>query len=55
MTENVTLAGIAANDGSVFVNTNIIPVNAIERVEVLKEGAASVYGSDAVAGCKLYF
>ena len=49
-----TLAGIAANDGSVFVNTNIIPVNAIERVEVLKEGAASVYGSDAVAGVVNY-
>ena len=37
-----------------FVNTNIIPVNAIERVEVLKEGAASVYGSDAVAGVVNY-
>ena len=49
-----TTAGIAANDGSVFVNTSIIPVNAIERVEVLKEGAASVYGSDAVAGVVNY-
>ena len=49
-----TLAGIAANDGSVYVNTSIIPVNAIERVEVLKEGAASVYGSDAVAGVVNY-
>ena len=49
-----TLAGIAANDGSVYVNTSIMPVNAIERVEVLKEGAASVYGSDAVAGVVNY-
>lgn len=29
---------------------NIVPPNAIERVEVLAEGASSVYGSDAVAG-----
>ena len=49
-----TTAGIPANDGAVYVNTNIIPVNAIERVEVLKEGAASVYGSDAVAGVVNY-
>ena len=49
-----TTAGITANDGSVYVNTSIIPVNAIERVEVLKEGAASIYGSDAVAGVVNY-
>jgi len=49
-----TVAGATANDGSVFVNTSIIPVIAIERVEVLKEGAASVYGSDAVAGVVNY-
>jgi iron complex outermembrane receptor protein len=29
---------------------NIIPVSAIQRVEVLADGASSVYGSDAVAG-----
>lgn len=29
---------------------NIVPPNAIERVEVVPEGASSVYGSDAVAG-----
>jgi iron complex outermembrane receptor protein len=29
---------------------NFIPPNAIQRVEVLAEGASSVYGSDAVAG-----
>jgi iron complex outermembrane recepter protein len=29
---------------------NIIPASAIERVEVLADGASSVYGSDAVAG-----
>jgi iron complex outermembrane recepter protein len=49
-----TLSGFSSNDGSVFVNTNAIPVVALERVEVLKEGAASVYGSDAVAGVVNY-
>jgi len=49
-----TVAAQTANDGSVFVDTNSIPVNIIERVEVLKEGAASVYGSDAVAGVVNY-
>jgi outer membrane receptor protein involved in Fe transport len=37
-------------DGQQFVNTNIIPVSAIGRVEVLKDGASATYGSDAVAG-----
>jgi iron complex outermembrane receptor protein len=32
------------------VNLAIIPFAAIERVEILKDGASAVYGSDAVAG-----
>ena len=32
------------------VNTNIIPVNGIERVEVLRDGSSAIYGADAVAG-----
>ena len=35
---------------STAVDVNSIPVEAIERIEVLKEGASSLYGSDAVAG-----
>lgn len=31
-------------------NTNAIPVFGIERLEVLRDGAAAIYGSDAVAG-----
>ena len=45
-----TLAAAAANDGSVFVDTNTVPMAALERVEILKEGATATYGSDAVAG-----
>jgi iron complex outermembrane receptor protein len=42
--------------GTQFAQTdpNIIPVSAIERVEVLADGASSVYGSDAVAGVVNY-
>jgi iron complex outermembrane receptor protein len=36
--------------GSSAVNVNSIPLAAIERVEVLKDGASSIYGSDAMAG-----
>jgi iron complex outermembrane receptor protein len=32
------------------VNVNNIPLAAIERVEVLKDGASSIYGSEALAG-----
>jgi iron complex outermembrane receptor protein len=35
---------------STSVDINSIPLAAVERVEVLKEGASSVYGSDAIAG-----
>ena len=45
-----TIAGQVANDGSVFVDTATIPMAALERVEILKEGATATYGSDAVAG-----
>ncbi|KRB52239.1 MAG: TonB-dependent receptor [Pseudomonadota bacterium] len=31
-------------------NTNAIPVSGIKRLEVLRDGAAALYGSDAVAG-----
>ncbi|KQQ91641.1 TonB-dependent siderophore receptor [Massilia sp. Leaf139] len=34
----------------VFVNVDAIPADIIERVEVLKDGASAVYGSDAMAG-----
>ena len=38
------------NRGQVGTDLNSIPVTAIERVEVLRDGAAAQYGSDAIAG-----
>ena len=42
--------GIGFVGDSVSVDVNSIPLAAIERVEVLKDGASAVYGSDAIAG-----
>ena len=36
--------------GSTGADLNAIPVTAIERVEILRDGAAAQYGSDAIAG-----
>jgi iron complex outermembrane receptor protein len=36
--------------GSTGVDLNAIPVAAIERIEILRDGAAAQYGSDAIAG-----
>jgi iron complex outermembrane receptor protein len=49
-----THAATLANDGSVFVDTSTIPIAALQRVEILKEGATSAYGSDAIAGVVNY-
>lgn len=39
------------NDGINFVDTNsLVPNIAIKRIEIVKDGAAAIYGTDAVAG-----
>jgi len=42
--------GFAQNLQDTFVDFNSIPTSAIERVEILKDGASAIYGSDAIAG-----
>ncbi|MEJ2384218.1 MAG: TonB-dependent receptor [Xanthomonadales bacterium] len=45
------VAAYARNGASEpFVDINAIPIAAIERVEILNDGASAIYGSDAVAG-----
>jgi len=41
---------IGTGGTTAFVDLNSIPLSAIERIEVLKDGASAVYGADAVAG-----
>ncbi len=46
----VAISSFAESVTTNFVDINTIPVAAIERVEVLKDGASALYGTDAVAG-----
>jgi iron complex outermembrane receptor protein len=46
----LTYSPVLASGGSQFVDVNLIPLAAIERIEVLQDGASALYGSDAVAG-----
>lgn len=41
---------VSPGPGSAGVDTQLIPRAAIGRIEILKDGAAAVYGSDAIAG-----
>ena len=38
------------NGNSTLYDLNSIPLSALERVEILKDGASAVYGSDAIGG-----
>ena len=40
--------GIVTDSTSVDVNS--LPLSAVERIEILKEGASAIYGSDAIGG-----
>jgi iron complex outermembrane receptor protein len=37
------------NDGA-FVDLNSLPLAAVERVEILRDGASAIYGADAIGG-----
>jgi iron complex outermembrane receptor protein len=42
--------GLADDGQKQFSDLNVIPSDAVERVEILKDGASAIYGSDAIAG-----
>ena len=42
--------GLAEDAHASYVDLQQIPFDAVERIEVLKDGASAIYGSDAVAG-----
>lgn len=46
----VGISAFAEGITNSFVDINSIPVSAIERIDILKDGASAIYGSDAVAG-----
>lgn len=64
-TASITLRGLPKGNTLILINgrrivsggikgesidLNMLPISAIERIEVLKDGASSIYGSDAIAG-----
>ncbi len=62
-TQNISLRGLGAGRtlllingrrwvtrGGGVVDLNTIPISVVERIEVLKDGASAIYGSDAIAG-----
>lgn len=49
-TKRQTFSGTPSNQGEGYIDANVIPEIAIKSIEILKEGATSIYGSDAVAG-----
>jgi len=46
----MTTYGLADDGSRTFVDINSIPLEAVERVEVVKDGASAIYGADAVGG-----
>lgn len=46
----ITNYGLFQNLSDSFVDLNVIPLSAIERIEILKSGGSAIYGSDAIAG-----
>ncbi len=45
-----TFGGQTLTGASNAIDLNSIPISAIERIEVLTDGASALYGSDAIAG-----
>lgn len=46
----VNISAFSTYVGTYAVDLNTIPVSMIERIEVLKDGASTIYGSDAIGG-----
>lgn len=46
----MSYAPILASGGYQYVDVNLIPIAAIQRIDILQDGASATYGTDAVAG-----
>ncbi len=50
VTSNVNVAGAGSVNGAATADLSFIPTAAIASTQVLTDGAAAIYGSDAIAG-----
>jgi iron complex outermembrane receptor protein len=48
--QRVAVDPATAQGGNEFVDVNMIPVAAVDKIEVLSDGASAIYGSDAIGG-----
>jgi len=46
----MTTYGLADDGSRTFVDLNTIPLELVDRVEILKDGGSAIYGADAVGG-----
>jgi len=46
----MTTYGLADDGTRNFVDLNSLPLEAVDRIEILKDGASAIYGADAVGG-----
>jgi iron complex outermembrane receptor protein len=42
--------GVVLENDSSYVDLNSIPLAAVERIEILRDGASAIYGADAIGG-----
>src|ERR1051326_6565464 len=53
--KRVALGSLAVAAGSGGADINLIPFSMIDHVDILRDGASAVYGSDAIAGVVNFF
>jgi iron complex outermembrane receptor protein len=53
--KRVAFGALDAAGGSSGVDINLIPFSMVDHVDILKDGASAVYGSDAIAGVVNFF
>lgn len=46
----IAVSSFAKSIDTAFVDINSIPMSAVKRIDILKDGASATYGSDAIAG-----
>ncbi|MCL1039399.1 TonB-dependent receptor [Shewanella submarina] len=46
----ISVNSFAKDIDTAFVDINSIPMSAVKRIDILKDGASALYGSDAIAG-----